>query len=67
MWMSRPFGDCGNGMTEERAGDTEIQSFSLPRVLVQRLRDYCEEQGAKKSPVVASAVEAFLNKEKNRR
>lgn len=52
-------------MTEEekRSGNTEIQSFSFPKYLVKRLRKYCRKQETKKSPVVVTAVEEFLDSE----
>lgn len=53
-------------MTEERPGDTKIQSFSLPKAMVQRLKRYCKKKMKKKSPVVTVAIERFLNKEEKR-
>lgn len=46
----------------DRPGTTKVRAFSITRVLSRRVDEFCEENGEKFSPVVALAIDEFLER-----
>lgn len=47
---------------ENRPGLTKIRAFSCLRALSQRADRYCKKSGTKFSPIMAQALEEFLER-----
>lgn len=52
----------GKNDQADRPGRTKIRAFSCDRTLSRRVDDFCETNDLKFSPIVAKAIDEFLER-----